>query len=130
MVMLFCYFAILLFCYFAILLFCYFAILLLAGSSMLLFGLGVKKLWIAIKALNHFWLVNEKANELTYGKFLFSFFFSSLFSGLESAQRELAISKIKSGFNLVLLSILILLISRNGGFQFVENAIKSLLNAT
>lgn len=107
-----------------------YTILLLAGSSMLIFSLSIKKFIAGLKALNHFWVKDVKAKELPYLKFLTSFFVSSLFDDNEDEQRLLAIAKLKSALHLFLLSFLVLMFSRNGGFELVENFIKTVLNAT
>jgi len=106
-----------------------YTIFLLAGSSMLIFSLSVKRFIAGFKALNHFWAADLKAKELPYPKFLTSFFASSLFDDNVDEQRLLAISKLKSALRLFLFSFVILMFSRNGGFEFVESVFETMSNA-
>lgn len=104
-----------------------YTILLLVGSSMLIFLLSVQRFVVGFKALNHFWLADSTAKELSYFKFLISVFSSSLFDS--NTQRLLAMAKLKSSLRLFLLAFFILLFSRNGGFEFVESLITAMINA-
>jgi len=106
-----------------------YTILLLVGSSMLIFLLSVQRFVVGFKALNHFWLADSTAKELSYFKFLISVFSSSLFDSNMNTQRLLAMAKLKSSLRLFLLAFFILLFSRNGGFEFVESLITAMINA-
>lgn len=107
-----------------------FASILLAGSSMLFFYLSVRRFVLGLKALNHFWIKDTEAKQMPYLKFLNVFFLSSLFDDNNDEHRRVVLVKLKSALNLFLLTLLIVIFSRNGGFALVEGILKNAFNAT
>lgn len=83
----------------------------------------------AFRSLHSFWLSDPEASRLSYGKFLFGFFFSSLYDSNDSKHRLTGIKLLKSAATYFSFSIAVAIATRYGGYEYLSELYRDAVSA-